>query len=286
MREALAAGDPSGRLAGMKLLGTAPPVLCKFFLRAACQKGSACPFSHELQGLPTVPLDKKLRTPCRFFELGQCMRGPACKFAHGEEEIEQIANAKMGGGGKKKARSEPPDHPAESSGAEAPSPPDALAVLSSATGFKDFHRFDPQAAGPTDLEARAEREETDAGPSMDTAWAAFLAQVAEGPGSTTSGGGTAGGKAQSDEEEAPPARGRSGEQRTRLRDADSSGWERWEPPQREEEALPARWGGWRRRPPGAVVPAQGTQRQAPSVPAAFAGWRAPAQAGKASRRLW
>mmetsp|Transcript_8140 Transcript_8140/g.25110 ORF Transcript_8140/g.25110 Transcript_8140/m.25110 type:complete len:345 (-) Transcript_8140:15-1049(-) len=187
MREALAAGDPTGRLTGVRLVGAPPPVLCKFFLRGACQKGSACTFSHEVQGMPTVPVEKKLRTPCRFYELGQCMRGPACKFAHGEDEMEQIANVKSAGGGKKKARAEPAERVPEGTGVEAAVPETALAVLSSATGFQDFDHFDIQTAGETDLEARAERE-VEAAPSMDTAWAAFLAQVADGKGSAVGGG--------------------------------------------------------------------------------------------------
>jgi len=195
--EALAAGDPNGKPAPVRLIGT-PPVLCKFFLRNACQKGNSCTFSHEVQGLPAVPIDRKLRTPCRFYELGQCMRGQACKFAHGDDELEQISRST----GKKKARTETVERQPE--GVDNGS--GALAALSAARGFQDFSQFDPEMAGPTDLEARAAQEREAEGEGMDDVWAAFLEQVGDEStdgGGDTSGQGAAAAVSENAEQEAP-----------------------------------------------------------------------------------
>mmetsp|Transcript_79629 Transcript_79629/g.131709 ORF Transcript_79629/g.131709 Transcript_79629/m.131709 type:complete len:356 (-) Transcript_79629:102-1169(-) len=159
------------------LLGR-PTVLCKFFLRGGkCQKGAACTFSHDIQGMPTVPVDQKLKTPCRYFELGQCMRGPACKFAHGYEELEAISAQLKAS---KKGRTGGEFGP-EPLAPEAAAAADATAALASASGFQNFDDFDPNAAGATDLQAKVDAQ-TPLPPDIDDAWTSFLSQVADGDG--------------------------------------------------------------------------------------------------------
>lgn len=161
--------------ASAMLLGR-PTVLCKFFLRGSCQKGPGCTFSHDVQGMPTVPVDQKLKTPCRYFELGQCMRGPACKFAHGYEELAEISDRlKASKKGKVASGELGPDQATPESAAAAA---DATAALASASGFQSFDDFDPTAAGETDVQATVEAQ-TPLPPDIDDAWTSFLSQVSD-----------------------------------------------------------------------------------------------------------
>lgn len=52
-------------------------VPCKFFRQGACQAGSSCPFSHNLDG--TLAADK---LPCKYFQKGNCKFGLKCALAH------------------------------------------------------------------------------------------------------------------------------------------------------------------------------------------------------------
>lgn len=176
MIEALAAGDPNAR--SKAIPGAIPPVLCRFHLKGFCQKASACTFSHEVNGMPTVPIEEKLQTPCRFFTSGQCMRGPACKYAHGIQESKDITAARWGVKKKpKKGEDDGADIPVVF---EQPPEPDALAGLFAASGFQSFASFDLQSAGPTDLEARPDPVEDKPAAPMDSAWTAFLSEMAGG----------------------------------------------------------------------------------------------------------
>uniref|UniRef100_A0A7S4PFF3 C3H1-type domain-containing protein n=1 Tax=Guillardia theta TaxID=55529 RepID=A0A7S4PFF3_GUITH len=49
-----------------------PMIVCKFLLRGDCSRGDACSFSHDLS-----------RIPCKFFHVGgNCSKGAACPFGH------------------------------------------------------------------------------------------------------------------------------------------------------------------------------------------------------------
>lgn len=50
---------------------------CRYFLEGRCNKGAACPFSHDFQ-------PPKRQELCKFYAVGNCSRGSACSFLHGE----------------------------------------------------------------------------------------------------------------------------------------------------------------------------------------------------------
>lgn len=52
-------------------------VPCKFYRQGNCQAGTACPFSHNLEG--TLGADK---LPCKYFQKGNCKFGLKCALAH------------------------------------------------------------------------------------------------------------------------------------------------------------------------------------------------------------
>jgi len=52
-------------------------VLCRYFMVGACQRGPACPYSHDRN------ISRKGTLPCRFFQVGTCANGTECRFSHG-----------------------------------------------------------------------------------------------------------------------------------------------------------------------------------------------------------
>lgn len=60
--------------------------ICTYFLRGACQYGSACAFAHSCAELQTAPDLRKTRL-CSTFMEGKGCANPECTFAHGEEEL-------------------------------------------------------------------------------------------------------------------------------------------------------------------------------------------------------
>eukprot|EP00933_Yihiella_yeosuensis_P015735 TRINITY_DN13629_c3_g1_i1.p1 TRINITY_DN13629_c3_g1~~TRINITY_DN13629_c3_g1_i1.p1 ORF type:complete len:624 (+),score=175.30 TRINITY_DN13629_c3_g1_i1:137-2008(+) len=183
MREALAAAGVDGVLpANLNPQLGMQPVMCKYFLRSGCSKGSACPFSHEVSSQDAVPLEQKLRTPCRFFELtGSCMRGSACKFVHGTSEMEVIQQMM-------KASSKRPKHDASEVAPKETKAEDQALVkgLSALQGFASFDDFDVNSSTAVEatvdtVRVSGKQEETSAVDSMDSEFAAFMAEVGDTP---------------------------------------------------------------------------------------------------------
>ena len=50
--------------------------ICLEFFKGKCKRGSACPYSHDLNPGPEI---------CRDYQNGRCHRGRACKYSHGTQ---------------------------------------------------------------------------------------------------------------------------------------------------------------------------------------------------------
>lgn len=55
--------------------GGTKTVQCKYYLHGACNKGSSCPFSHDLQ-------QSKPSMICKFYQQGHCAYGAKCRYDH------------------------------------------------------------------------------------------------------------------------------------------------------------------------------------------------------------
>eukprot|EP01138_Halocafeteria_seosinensis_P009642 gb/GECG01009853.1/.p1 GENE.gb/GECG01009853.1/~~gb/GECG01009853.1/.p1 ORF type:complete len:580 (+),score=73.67 gb/GECG01009853.1/:1-1740(+) len=58
---------------------------CRFWLQGTCEKGDACPFSHEFDSRKQKP---ESLIACKFyFDSGWCRNGDSCPFSHGETRV-------------------------------------------------------------------------------------------------------------------------------------------------------------------------------------------------------
>jgi len=59
-------------------------VLCRYYMMGVCQRGEACPYSHDRS------ISNKGTIPCRFYQSGTCANGSNCRFSHGQPDQEPI----------------------------------------------------------------------------------------------------------------------------------------------------------------------------------------------------
>jgi len=70
-------------------------VPCRRFTEGGnCTKGEDCPFSHDARDRAPRLLKHKKALICTYWEKNQCIRGSGCTFAHGQEELATIIAVK------------------------------------------------------------------------------------------------------------------------------------------------------------------------------------------------